>query len=384
MTDQNPRSLLTAASAAEFSDAYSRYVDDFLARRSVLDSALFPEKPAQMWFGYETGGGALGEVTAWLRERVDAAELGDSFRCLGPHAPGVLPACALWLYHAALTGWALEERPWPSDAGLVLDYWRRVYESYSADFTPAGVFMSGATAFQHRLADANTVEEAVLHLDAGAANQAGPMLAAAANYSWLTEAESRQGVYSHGLYAVEEGQLLIREFVNLGATRYPWIDQSIADLPGTPVTVVLSLADVDGDFDIYGIPRLNPHYADHITGVAVHAGGGWIENPATWMHRLTGDLQTAHLALYRTIAGWTPRERFIAGARSYLAMWAPVLEVVDATESEVQRLLFDPLDTAVANRLPEHLARTRPARIWSWATERGDNTIFAPVVERLS
>jgi hypothetical protein len=355
--------------AAGFSDAFSRYVDGFLARRSVLDSALFPEKPSQMWFGYETAGAALGEITTWLRERASAAELGDSFRRLGPRAPGVLPACALWIYHAALTGWALEDRAWPADAELVLNYWRRLYESYSADFTPAGVFISGAEAFQHQLIDRAAIEDAETHLDPGAAEKAGPTLAAATNYSWLTEAESRQGTYSHGLYTTDTGRLLIREFVNLG----------------TPITVVLSLEGVDGDLDIYGVPRLDPQsYTDHVTGVAVHTDHGWIEDPATWMHELSSELRSAHFALYRTIAGWTPRDRFVAGARSYLAMWAPLLGLAGASDSDVQRLLFDPLDAAVADRLPEHLARTETAVIWRWAAERGTRSMFSPAIERLA
>src|ERR1700761_7625923 len=193
MNAPSPHSPGAELPIAGFSDAFSRYVDGFLARRSVLDSALFPEKPAQMWFGYETTGGALGEVPAWLRERASAAELGDSFRRLGPRAPGVLPACALWIYHAALTGWALDGQAWPADAELVLDFWRRLYESYSAEFTPAGVFVSGADAFQHLLIDAAAIDDAQAHLDAGAVDQVGPTLAAATNYSWLTEAESRQG-----------------------------------------------------------------------------------------------------------------------------------------------------------------------------------------------
>jgi hypothetical protein len=370
---------------AAFSEAFSRYVDGFLARRSVLDSALFPEKPAQMWFGYETTGGALSEVTAWLRERASAAELGHSFRRLGPHAPGVLPACALWICHAALTGWALEGRAWPSDARLVLDFWRRVYESYSADFTPAGVFISGADAFQHQLIDRAATEDAEIHLDPSASEQAGPTVAAATNYSWLTEAESRQGTYSHGLYETDTGRLLIREFVNLGATRYPWIDRSVADIPGTPVTVVLRLEGVDGDLDIYGVPRLDPQsYSDHVTGVAVKTEDGWVEDPATWMRDLSSELRGAHFALYRTIAGWTPQDRFVAGARSYLAMWAPLLELAGASDADVQRLLFDPLDAAVADRLPEHLARTEPALIWLWAAERGAKSMFSPATERLA
>ena len=373
------------ATPAEFSNAFSRYVDGFLARRSVLDSSLFPEKPAQMWFGYETVGAALGDLTAWLRQRLDADELGRSFHRIGPQAPGILPACALWMYHAALTGWDLEGRPWPSDAPEVLEYWRTVFESYSEAFDPPGVFQSGASAFRHRLVDDATIQDAASRLDGAASQAAGPMLAAATNYSWLTEAESRQGTYNHGLYEVDSGRILVREFVNLAATRYPWIDQGPDGLPGAPLSVVLMLQDVDGDFDVYGVPRLEPqNYVDRITGAAVKVDQEWVDAPGPWIEELSGRIRSAHLALFRTIAGWTPHKRFVAGASSYLAMYAPVIEIAGGTEDDIQTLLLEPLGQAVADRLPAHLERQSPAELWGWVAGRGTETIFAPVVRKLS
>jgi hypothetical protein len=61
-----------------------------------------------------------------------------------------------------------------------------------------------------------------------------------------------------------------------------------------------------------------------------------------------------------------------------------LLELAGASDADVQRLLFDPLDTAVADRLPEHLARTEPAPIWRWAAERGAKSMFSPATERLA
>ena len=65
-------------------------------------------------------------------------------------------------------------------------------------------------------------------------------------------------------------------------------------------------------------------------------------------------------------------------------MWAPLIELVGGDEADVQRLLLDPLNTAIADRLPAHLARTTPAEIWRWVAERKTETIFTPVIEGLS
>jgi hypothetical protein len=372
-------------SPAQFSAAYSRYVDGFLAKRSVLDSTLFPEKPAQMWFGYESFGMAMGPLTAWLEERITPAELGAAFHQLGPRAPGIVPASALWIQHAVLTDRSLVGQAWPEGAESVLAYWRRVYEMYSASFSPPGVFTSGATGFQHRLVGSEVIADAAARLDPDAVTPVGPALAAATNYSWLTEAESRQGTYNHGLYASGAATMLVREFVNLGATRYPWIDRTVADLPGTPISVVLRLEQVRGDFDLYGVPRLGPgSYADRITGVAVRTQDGWVGDAGAWMTALTSEVRRAHMALFRTIAGWSPRERFVAGARSYFVMWAPIVELAGGTDADVRRLLYEPLDMAIAERLPVHLERPTPAPLWGWAGGRGDETIFAPVVRGLT
>jgi hypothetical protein len=173
--------------------------------------------------------------------------------------------------------------------------------------------------------------------------------------------------------------------VNLAATRYPWVDQSVAVVPTGPITVVLGLRDVRGELDIYGVPQFEPQsYSDRIVAVAVRTDAGWLDDPAAWFRHTAGEIQRAHLALFRTIAGWDAEARFKAGARSYVAMFEPALEIAGATPADVRRLLLDPLDAAVTEWLPAHLDRAGPAALWRWAAERGDRTIFAPVVERLS
>jgi hypothetical protein len=371
-------------SMRDFSVAFSRHCDGFLARRSVLDSALFPEKPAQMCFGYEAVGGTLGTLTEWLDDRIDPGSLGVTLRQIRPPGPAILPTCALWMFHAALTTWSLQNVSWPDDVESVLSYWRRVYESQTARFDPPGGFLSGEATFQHLLLDETDVDVVVGQLDADAIALAAPMLAAAANYSWLLEAESRQGTYSHGLYPVDDGVLLVREFVDLGGSNYPWLPEDHAGLPCAPVSVALRLADTTGDFDIYGVPRLEPSdYKERVTGVAVLTADGWVSDPGGWLQDTTRLLRQAHVSLYRTVAQWTARQRLTAGARSYFSMWAPVVRLVGGTEDDVRRLLFDRLDAATP-LLESYLERSTQPDLWRWAATRGDETLFAPVIRELT
>ena len=375
-------SLSMALSAREFSLAYSRHCDSFLARRSVLDSTLFPEKPAQMCFGYEAIGRAFGPFTAWLDDRMSAAELGEALRTIRPLAPGIVPTSALWMNHAALTSWALQDIAWPDDVEDVLGYWRGVYEAQTTTFDPPGGFLSGQASFQHRLLGEVELAPIAKQMDPDAADHAAPMLAAATNYSWLMEAESRQGTYSHGLYGIAGGTLLIREFINLGGSHYPWAPRDEA-IPATPVSVALRLTGATGDFDVYGVPRLEPpDYARRATGVAVLTEDGWIAEPAEWLRETTRRLQRAHVELYRTIARWSPRQRFTAGASSYFAMYSPIIRMAGGSDEDVRRLLLEPLADAEPI-MERYLARPHRPELWEWAATRGDATLFAPVIEAL-
>jgi hypothetical protein len=376
-----------ARSLEQFYGDYSRYVDTFLARRSVLDSTLFPEKPAQMFFGYQVMADVFDDLVPWLNERFDGAAFGAASRGMGKGIVPVGITGSMWVYMFGLLGRIFEGREWSRERAIeVLSYWRAGFETYLERSTPAGGAFpeSGGRQFEIRLLTPREVAAAETHLDPRAAAAAPPFVAAAANYSWLTEAESRQGTGAHGLYDVEGGKLLVREFVNLSADAYPWIDQSVADLPHGPVSILLRLDGVDADFDAMGVPRLEPQdYTDHITGAAVLTADGFVPDPAEWLRTMRANLGRAHRAAFRLIAGWSPRERFIAGARSYAVMWFPIVRLAGGDEADVQRLIVDRLDEAIDRKLDEHLARDGVAPVWEWASKPDRPTIFTPVLEEL-
>jgi hypothetical protein len=377
-----------ARTLEQFVTEYSRYVDGFLARRSVLHSTLFPEKPAQMDFGYRVMGTIYEDLIPWLRPRLDGPSYGEVARRIRSPILAVGVTGSSWVYLFSLLRRTFEGEPWsPKTARDVLSYWREGFETYLANANPAGGAFPppGGRQWDMRLLDAECVAALVEHLDERAAPAAPPFIAAATNYSWLTEAESRQGVGAHGLYDVDGGKLLVREFANLSADRYPWIDQDVAELPHGPISVVLRLKDVEADFDGFGVVRMDPEdYVDHLTGVAVLTADGFVDDPGTWLAEMRRNVGRAHRAAFRTIAAWDRRQRFIAGALSYTVMWIPIIELAGGTDADVRRLLLDPFHAAVDALLDEHLARTDEPRIWTWASRADRPTVFAPVIEGLS
>lgn len=373
----------------EFYEQFSRYVDGFLERRSVLSASLFPEKPAQMYFGYSWTQQAVPAITDFLAQRVAAVELGERFRALRSRGNALSLSGGIWMYLMGTLGRELTGLRWStSTVAHVLPYWREVYASYTALCDPPSRPPDRGANYR-RFAVLDDVEASSLAelIVPSAGDQARACLAVCANYAWLLECESRQGTFSHGLYDGKDGKdgsrLLVREFVDLRGRFYPWADAP-PELPSQPVAIAIALRDVDAHFDVFGVPALDPpSYEEHITGVAVVTDAGVEPEPELWLQRCGDAATVAHRALFRTIAGWEAHDRFLAGARSYGRIWADVLELAGASPDEIAALVFASLDHFAEEHLEEHLTREGPAPIWPWIAQADRATVFEPVLAAL-
>jgi hypothetical protein len=368
----------------EFYRAYSAYVDGFLTRRSVLSASLFPEKPSQMYFGYAWTEQAAVPITEWLADHLPARELGERFRCMRTQGTALTVTGVLWTYLMGLLGLELTDKPWSQDVARgVLGYWQEVFEVFTALCDPPSRPPERHETYArfHMLdaMEAARVAESVTPAP-GEAIQA--TVAAAANYSWLLECESRQGTFNHGLYDIgNRRRLLVKEFVDLSGRFYPWVDQDAAELPRGPVAIVLLLCGVEARFDAFAVPSLDPEsYGERLEGVAVITDRGVEPDPVAWLQALADELARAHRSLFRTIMRWTPRDRYYGGARSYARIWADILEVAGATPEDVERLAFDSVDAFTEEHLDAHLAREGDAPIWPWVSDPARPTVFEPVL----
>lgn len=371
------------SSLEDFYGPYSEYVDAFLKRRSTLKSSLFPEKPAQMWFGYLYARIAMERTTEWLAPRLDPVELGRSLQQVRAPANGLNVSSVLWVYMMATTGLALEGRKVsPETARMVLGYWKQAFEAYMERCDPPSFFPPEAAPLSYRVLDDDGIAALVERLDGGGVESAQATLAAVANYSWLLECESRQGTFGHGLYELADGRgLLVREFADLSGGLYPWMDRDAATLPTSPVAVVLGMRGVEVGFDLMGVPRIDPEmYGERTEGIAVVTEDGFVEDCSAWLQTLAEETAKAHRSLFRTTMTWGPAERFAAGARTYARIWAPFVRL-RGDEDDVRRLVLDPLDEAVKDELPAHLEREGEPPIWRWIGRQDRPTVFAPALE---
>jgi hypothetical protein len=339
-----------------------------------------------MYFGYAWVESAAPAITELLAARRTPEELGELFRDLRSPSNALIVTAGIWMYLMGTLGRELTGEPWsPAVAGKVLGYWHRVYEAYTALCDPPSrVPERGANYSAFRVLDRARADELAAAVTPNAGGAARAALAACANYSWLLECESRQGVFSHGLYPCGDGrQLLVREFVNLAGEPYPWVDDTPA-LPRDPIAIVLALRDVDARFDAFGVAALQPEsYAEHIAGAAVITADGVAPDPDAAMAALIEATGAAHLDLFRVIATWSARDRFLAGARSYARIWADALACAGASAAAIDELVYGSLDRFAEERLAEHIERDEPAPIWPWVAAAGRPSVFSPVLNAL-
>lgn len=372
------------SSLERFYTPYSDYVDAFLKRRSTLKSSLFPEKPAQMWFGYVYARDAIERLTAWLEPRRDPAELGGSLRAVRAPANGLNVSSVLWVYMMAMTGLALEGGGVPAaEARQVLTYWKRVFEAYMERCEPPSSFPVGAGPLAYRLLDGAQIAALEARLEGAGSERAQTTLAAVANYCWLAECESRQGTFNHGLYELADGRrLLVREFADLSGGSYPWMDREAAELPSAPIAIVLAMSGVEVQFDLMGVPRIEPEmYGERTDAIAIVTEDGFVEDCDEWLRTLGTETAKAHRSLFRTTMTWSRRQRFAAGARTYARIWAPFVRVAGGGDAEVQSLVLDPLEEAIETKLERHLEREGEPTVWSWIGRNDRPTVFAPALE---
>ena len=217
---------------ASFCRAWSAYVDAFMTNRSQLAASLFPEKSAQMWFGYAYSRRVLEEVTAWLDGRTDPAKFGAHLRALRSPASGLHISAVLWSYNFGCLGAALTNPDAldPERVAAVLDYWRQVHAAYR-EGGPDPVTAGQSVPANRVLADGVAAELA------GAVHPPGDLpvqrlIAGLVSYSWLMECESRQGQFTHGLYPTgPDRALLVREFSDLSGSYYRWAHRGGRRLP---------------------------------------------------------------------------------------------------------------------------------------------------------
>lgn len=378
----------------------SRYVDDFLSRRSTLTSSAFPNKLEMMAWGYLYMHAAIPELTARCAATSTPAKLGRRLRRLGARGTGVQLASCLWSYcfGGLVKGWvgptaSGEEvhEPW------ILGYWWMALESYrGGKLTLApGEALSPYRVLPTR--DIELADASCAALDANAVAGIRRLLARATSYSWLLECESRQGVFRHGPYALNEQQhLTVRSFAGLSGQDYSWAAKlQQYGLPDGQLTVVLRHTPVRGDVavDLFGVPAEDSGPLD-IDGVGVWLDDRPSSDPLRTLTAVDTSLKSANLAALEIIMGWNDEQRCEAGSHSYakILTWLASAAIPEdqSTEDESTRGTAAATDSLL-RILEDHNGRMREqvplgpsvsTRLWEWVADTDRPTVFAPLAAR--
>ena len=103
-------SSIDIAQLHAFDTDWSGFMDRFMRGRSVLNASLFPEKPTQMAFGYCYAWRSLTLIAAWIGERMQAEQFGESQSRLLAPATRLHFSSSLFSFNMGLMGELLAGR----------------------------------------------------------------------------------------------------------------------------------------------------------------------------------------------------------------------------------------------------------------------------------
>jgi hypothetical protein len=289
----------------------------------------------------------------------------------------------MWTYGFATVGRLLENAPITYARAVgILDFWRRVFEAYSDPPGWRAILDPHREGTGYRLLGGDDIKRLVANLQRCDGVDFQYLCGALASYSWLLESESRQGVFSHGLYPTGTGtKLLVREFADLSGSFYSWVDSDILHVTPGPIAFVLEMDDsVTASFDMFGVAHLDPEaYGGTVISAAVTTREGFVLDVQPWLVEMLERLGRAHRRLYRTVAGWDVRQRFSAGSSSYARMWTNVVAAGGGTDEDIQRIVLTPLEQALGAPLDRALVKRGEAAAWTWARSSERPTFLSPL-----
>ena len=237
------------------------------------------------------------------------------------------------------------------DVVYVMDFWRRYQLSWHRNdgHVTNAEFGQRAQILPHRqLASFRDRQFACSPGDA--LHEAAQLfLATVSQYGFLVSAESRISLTNSGPYRIDaEQQLLVRDFMDLGETSLPWLDDVAADIPYNNLTVTMTARDCHfGLVDDWGSFESEPEFtAERLAGIGLYTSDtlseGYLpvgmesaETLTRTFHELNALFKTATRELWLRMAAWNRDQLVDAGALAYFAIAKDLAHVAG---------VFDPSD----------------------------------------
>jgi len=355
-------------------------------RRALLRSALF-DVPRRSSLGWECLYRTAYPLLADLTSVVAPEEIGRRMKrvCARPNflTLSILICCYLGgRQQHILDAGVKPGEPFPEDdpeqIGFVVDFWQRVCRAYRE----AEEILPNEREATMRILPSEGLTSVRAHLvevDPLTFRSLRRMAATLELYAFILHGEQRDGLFAHGPYEMDDGEVLIfREFTDLQNTYLPWAETHARN-PYPNLALVLALQDVEARFDLFGGVHVEPpEYADRVRGGALLTVGddGRVRAvPFEEIAEIERCAAEAQLELYRAALSWSPRFKIEYGLHLFANHMKTFFDIAGIEAGERIRRAFEVASASYLRRL---LEEPELPSIWRFmATTEGE--FFSPV-----
>jgi hypothetical protein len=243
---------------------------------------------------------------------------------------------------------------------FLLDYWRRFSNNYRNDGNML-VDDSGGVISILNNKEVKWFNEDLLEVDAYDIETPLRFAATIQSYLYLLNYESRGGVFNHGPYEVDDDLLVFREFIHLNKNTYKTEVKN--NINYNNILITLRLKDVNINLNEVGTLFVDPvDYTDKITGFNIYSNDGVLKQIGVdEVNKISNQIRSRILDLYRNINRWDRRDKIIAGALQYsdLTCYANSVKIrynhglSERVESEYLRKMMSKVTHEVMNKFRE-------------------------------
>ena len=315
--------------------------------RTVQESKMFPVSP-YILLSYAMAFYRYPSLLRKIEASMPAEEIGDRARSMGVRNKNAGMSWGLPNFYLLGREWLINLgllRPTDAveDIVYVMDFWKRFQLAYHRN---DGHITN--KEYGHRAQIAPEREIQVFHSDlhdceAGdelhVAAQA--FLASVSAYGFLNSCESRVGLHNHGPYNLGDNrELIIRDFMDLAESDFPWLDDVAEDIQYNNLTVTMSVKDchfylvddwasfeAEPEFSAEKLVGVGLYTSDILTGTHVPLGMGSREELIETFQKLTAQMQAATDKLWRKLADWSRDQMVDAGALVYFGICKDIAHI---------------------------------------------------------
>lgn len=308
--------------------------------RSAQESKLFPVMPYLMSVMVETYY-RYPDVIREASQYLSPEEIGGRCREVSTNLQGMTSWAVLnyylngraWLIRTGLVG----PNDNLEDLWTVADWWLRFQRSYRANDGHLNSLDAWDIHQVHSERVLQVFEADAYGCDERLRKATNKFLAAATQYSFLVNCESRSGLHSAGPYRLAGDCLMhVRDLINLAECDFSWLDGVAADVPHNNLSLVLITDGVRMEITDWATPYTSPEeYSKQIVGVGLYTsdhlcdrylpvGMGSRGELTSTLEDLAEVFAQTTRKLYTRYADMTGTQMIEAGVFTYLSAANPI------------------------------------------------------------